>query len=346
MNLCIIGAGVSGILLILLLAETSVSLKSISIIDPYFDGGDLFRKWSSVMSNTPWSATLKSIQTHLPSVKIPKWANDLPLDKPTPVYLIAKLIRECAKPVLDKVTCIYGSVESINWLSDKSVWDISISTEQSIKHINSKGICFTYGSQPKVLDIGVPSIPLDIALDTNKLCKYIEPHSKVIVFGTRHSGIHVLKNLVDCSANSVLGVYKGPTPFIFARDGEYDGIKLDGAVIADDILAYKYPSIQMVSNTNISSILKYVRNADWAVYAIGFESTNNIRLSIDSVPLLNWNKYDITGKLLNCPCAWGFGLAYPSQAPDGIHWDVGVSSFLEHIYIQISSILSIIYLIQ
>jgi hypothetical protein len=43
---------------------------------------------------------------------------------------------------------------------------------------------------------------------------------------------------------------------------------------------------------------------------------------------------------------WGFGIAYPSQAPDGIHWDVGVSSFLEHIHGQTSSIVSIIYAIQ
>jgi hypothetical protein len=36
-------------------------------------------------------------------------------------------------------------------------------------------------------------------------------------------------------------------------------------------------------------------------------------------------------KYLVVPNAWGFGIAYPSQAPDGIHFDVGVASFIEHI---------------
>lgn len=346
MNLCIIGAGVSGLLLILLLAETSIPLKSIYIVDPHFDGGDLFRKWSSVISNTPWSTTLTNMQTRLPSIKFPKWALDLSLDKPTPVYMIAKLIRECAKPILDKVNCIYGYVESADWSTSKLMWSISVRKEQHLETILSKGVCFTHGSLPKELDTSIPSIPLEIALDVHKLSKYIEPDSKVIVFGTRHSGVYVLKNLVDCSANSIVGIYKGSTPFIFARDGEYDGIKLGAAEIADDILALKYPSIQTISNTNTSSILKHVRNADWVIYAIGFESSSQICVSMDSIEILKWNEYDKSGKLLNSPCAWGFGLAYPSCAPDGIHWDVGVSPFLEHIYIQIPSILSIIYLIQ
>ena len=345
-HLCIIGAGISGILLILLLAETSVALNSICIIDPYFDGGDLFRTWPSVMSNTPWSATLNNMKTYLPSIQIPKWALDLPLDKPTPVYMIAKLIRECAKPVLERVVCIQGLVESVNWSTNDLSWNISIRKENMNEILSSKGLCFTQGSVPKGLDISIPSIPLEIALDSNRLAKYIEPDNKVLVFGTRHSGIHVIKNLIDNNVKSVIGIYKDSTPFIFARDGEYDGIKLDGAIIADDILLGKYPNVQMISTSKLSSILREVRTADWAVFAIGFESRNTIRVSVDSVPVLKWYEYDITGKLLNCPSSWGFGLAYPSQAPDGIHWDVGVSPFLEHIHRQISSILSIIYLIQ
>lgn len=345
MNLCIIGAGISGLLLILLLAETSIPLNSIYIIDPHFDGGDLFRKWSSVISNTPWSVTITNLQTHLPSVKIPKWALALPLDKPTPVFTIAKLIRECAEPLLKQVKCVYGSAVSANWSSKTSKYTVLVQKEQSTTLIEASGVCLTYGSEPKELDISIPSIPLDIALDCNRLSKYIEPDSKVIVFGTRHSGVHVLKNLVDCSANSIIGLYKGVKPFMWARDGEYDGIKMDAALIADEIIAGKYPSVQLLSTSNLSAILREVRSAHWVVYAIGFEPRNLLQITNDGVPITKI-EYDNSGKILNCSSMWGFGIAYPSQAPDGIHWDVGVSSFLEHIHGQTASIVSIIYAIQ
>jgi hypothetical protein len=36
--------------------------------------------------------------------------------------------------------------------------------------------------------------------------------------------------------------------------------------------------------------------------------------------------------------AWGFGIAYPNLAPDGIHRDVSVAAFLEHMKRQIPEI--------
>ncbi len=46
-----------------------------------------------------------------------------------------------------------------------------------------------------------------------------------------------------------------------------------------------------------------------------------------------------TGEIPGIPSAWGFGLAYPSQAPDGVHWDVGIAPFVEHMKTQIAKIL-------
>jgi hypothetical protein len=337
MSVCILGAGVSGILLILLLAETSVPLDSIYIVDPHFDGGDLTRKWSAIMSNTPWSVTLLSVKTHLPSLQIPKWAEALPLDAPTPVSTIAKLLRECAQPILRRVNVIQDYATDVSMSTATSRWTISL---KGGRQIISKVVCLTQGGTPKQLDVSIPSIPLEIALDIGRLKRYIEPYHKVLVFGTRHSGVHVLKNLVDCSANSVFGIYKSSTnPFIHARDGEYNGIKLDASTIADEIIANKYPSISLLPITDVSRILRESRSADWVIYATGFEA-RQISMKIDNEPILS-SKYEPTSGIIHkCESAWGFGLAYPSQAPDGIHFDVGVSSFLEHIHRQISSILN------
>jgi hypothetical protein len=211
-----------------------------------------------------------------------------------------------------------------------------VKKEQSKEIITSTAIILTYGADPKELDIPVPSIPLEVALNKDRLSTYIEPHHKVVVFGTRHSGIYVLKNLVDCSVNSIVGIHKEKEPFLFARDNNYDGIKLGGATIADAILKGSYPSIRLVQTSNLSTILREVRSADWVVYAIGFQPRHTLKITKDSIE--QSLAYDLSGSIINCPSTWGFGIAYPSQAPDGIHWDIGVSSFLEHIHRQISSI--------
>ena len=49
-----------------------------------------------------------------------------------------------------------------------------------------------------------------------------------------------------------------------------------------------------------------------------------------------------TGSILGCEGLWGFGIAYPSSAPDDIHVDVGIISFVEHILKQIPNLKTIL----
>ena len=89
-------------------------------------------------------------------------------------------------------------------------------------------------------------------------------------------------------------------------------------------------------------MMKVVRQATWIIFAAGFTARTDIRISIDddSVPK-SIVEYDATtGVLASVPNAWGFGIAYPSQAPDGVHFDVGISSFLEHFNKQIPAIVA------
>ena len=318
--------------MILLLNQAAFPLESIICIDPYFDGGSLSRKWNTVISNTPWSATLESIRTYLPKASIPAWAAALPPDSTTPVSTISKLIRELVKPILLKIQLIQARVKELSWSSNTKLWTIHAS-----KTFDVNKIFLTNGSHPKVLDLSIPSIPLEVALDARRLSSYIEPHQKVLVFGTQHSGSIVMKNLLDSSAY-VTAIYKvGNPPFRFARDGDYDGLKRDSAVFADDVMKGLYP-IKTIASDNLSEIVRESRTADWVVYAIGFER-NTIPIIIDGTPYAP--VYDgHTGKL-SCPNAWGFGIAYPSLAPDEIHWDVGISSFVEHISKQLDFIITL-----
>lgn len=322
---CIIGAGVTGLLLLLILVERGTPVENIVIIDPFFDGGDLRRKWGQVISNTPWSKTYDAIKAAFPSRLIPSWASENPPDQTTPLSQIARLICELAKPFL--LNTVHGTVRKASY-SEK--WSVEVQREFTIHKLEVANIYFTVGSEQKSLDLSIPSIPLELALDSQRLRQYILPTDKVLLFGTAHSGALILKNLADLDVPTT-AVYRSEKPFIYARDGEYDGIKADAAIYADDISQGKYPCITLVPAAAISTIIRLTRSANWVIYATGFEPRCSIEVQVGGSRVSAVSYIPTSGKIIDCPNAWGFGIAYPSQAPDGIHFDVGVASFIKHI---------------
>jgi len=336
MKVCVIGAGVSGIILILLLVKSKIDPKSIICIDPHFDGGKIVRQWGMVLSNTEWAKTLNAVKQYLPEYPIPAWAELLPTNEPTPLYKIGQLFRELAAPIMKQIHTIHGNVISAEWSTSK--WQLNVQREQAVISIDANILYHTYGSQPRGLDIPVQTIPLEIALQAPLIPSYIKPTDKVLVFGLHHSGVLVVKNLIDYGITSVTGIYKGKEPFIFAKDGHYDGLKLVTADIASDLLEGKYPQFKSVSYNDISSLVREIQTADWIIYAIGFDRSNSIYYKINDTTYRNLTYDSKTGKINELPQSWGFGIAYPNQAPDGIHWDVGISPFFEHIHAQIQCI--------
>jgi glycine/D-amino acid oxidase-like deaminating enzyme len=328
MSVCILGAGTAGLLLLLLLRQ-NIPPSRITIMDPYVDGGDLIRRWHMVISNTPLRAATEALQRH--GISLPPWVLALDPDQPTPLSLLGRLLLDLARPALQEITVIQSTALSANYNSSTTLWEVSYTGGT----LQAKTIVLATGGQPKTLGLPIPSIPLEVALDTSRLRSYLRPGQRVAVFGTRHSGTLVLRNCLDCSG-TVTGIYKGPTPFQFARDGDYDGLKLDAASIADTYLSTIPASLSLVPFENTAALIKATRTADWVVYATGFQRAA-IPLTIDSVPSpVNYDGK--TGVIHGMPRAWGFGLAFPSQAPDGIHWDVGVAAFLDHIAQQVSAI--------
>jgi hypothetical protein len=312
--------------LLLLLQEARVDLTRVVIIDPHFDGGDLARKWTGVVSNTPWSKTIDSLRTFCPSLAVqPKEQ-----DSTTPLMDIAHLLRTLAKPLLKQVRQIQGRALQSDYNSDTEIWTTTVSHGHPV---HSAKLILAQGSDPKSMDLPIPSIPLEIALDESRLKHYVKSGEKVIVFGTMHSGTLVINNLAALGAE-VTACYKAEKPFYWARDGAYDGIKADAADIADRIMAGDIKAT-LVPTDNTGHLIRASYDADWAVYAMGF-SPRAASLSINGLACSE-KEYGENGRLTNAP-AWGFGIAYPNRAPDGVNWDVSVASFLEHMKRQIPSI--------
>ena len=331
-NICIVGAGVTGLSMLLLLRESGTDLSKVVIIDPHFDGGDLARKWTGVQSNTPLSKSTSAITAASPSCVFPP---ELDTTSTTKLVDIVHHLKTHADPILKKVQQTKGTVVSANYSSDQQRWSVRLANNSEVL---ARRLILATGSEPRTLDIPIPSIPLENALDISRLQHHIKPGKRAIVFGTMHSGTIVIRNLVSCGAH-VTALYKSPEPFYWARDGVYDGIKEEAAQIADDIVQGKL-AVELVPIHDTPRVIRSSAVADWVVFALGFEARATIQIVVDGVntSALNYNKH--TGALEGMPVAWGFGIAYPNSAPDGVHLDVSVAAFLEHMKPQIPSILA------
>lgn len=319
----IIGTGAAGLILLHMFQEANVIPDDITCIDPNFIGGALQTHWPTVISNTKWCKLQESMKLLHPNWK--DTTQNSP-DSTTPLSEIIHSLRNPVRQYLNQCQLYAAHVTSISQDTHTNLW--TISTDQGISHTTHILFICT-GSKEKTLSLPIPAIPLRNALSFHDLQTIVKPSDKIVVFGTQHSGCLVIGNLHKIGCH-VMSIFKGKTPFLFARDGEYDGIKEDAATIADSILEGKFTKVEQISFSDIQALSSAIRKADWVIYAIGFSPSHDFSLgSYDSV----------TGKFPMKKNAWGFGIAFPSSAPDSIHYDVGIVSFTAHILKQRSEIL-------
>lgn len=328
-KVCIIGTGAAGLLTLFCLSFTSIPPEDIVCIDPYHDGGDLQRKWCCVKSNTTWDQLLQILRSKQISLEtLPSCWREIDPAKPTELRNYIQLLRHITNPFMSRCEILNSMVTSFQ--EENGQVRVHVANQKSIL---AKICILATGSTPKQLHYPIPTIPLEIALHQTLLSSYVQPHQTVSVFGTAHSGTLVLSNLHHLKAHTH-AFYKGEKPFLFARDGEYDGIKQESETIADQILAGAFPHTFLHPITNTAELIRWTRRSDWVIYASGFQRT-------DLTSSLSYD--DSTGRIQNLPNTWGFGIAFPSRASDGIHWDVGISSFFEHIEKQIPRIVESFY---
>lgn len=329
-KICIIGAGISGLLLLHLFEEAKVNPQDITIIDPYFDGGALMRKWPFVISNTKWEKTLEAIRLLRPSLQL-EFSEQA--DKTTHLSKISKFVFSTISNYLQKTNIICGNVKMVEKRDE--CWKIITDNDQTV---DSKTVFFCTGAKEKSLCLPIPTIPLSSALHFESIEKMVDSKDTVLLFGTMHSGCLVLDNLrkIGCQ---VKAVYKGEKPFLFARDGEYDGIKEDAATIADSILTNNNTNLEFISFDSFTKVASAIRKANWCIYCIGFEATQDFIILNEGGRGVSLNTYDSRTGKLPVENAWTFGIASPNRAPDGIHYDVSVLAFATHIYNQKESIL-------
>ncbi len=328
-DITFIGYGVATMCALLALPS---HIKKIAVIDPYGGSGTLLRHYATVQSNTTWSQFIDAITPYTAPAKLQALRDK---HSPEATTTLGELIRSFKSIIPEnEVYRIVATAKEAHF-KDGS-WNINLDNKSSIK--TNKLILCT-GAQPLTLNYPIPQLPLENVLNAATLSAVARPLDTIVIVGASHSGTLAAARAAEAGLNVSL-VYRGDrAPFKYARDGHYDGIKQESAIIADKIMAGEMPTVKVINKED--DVRSALLTADWITYACGFEPAKTIKLCVDGTEV-NAGAYDsTTGKLTEASQAWGFGIAYPNSTVIGTatYYDVSLPAFLAHISRNLSAII-------
>jgi hypothetical protein len=133
-------------------------------------------------------------------------------------------------------------------------------------------------------------------------------------------------------------VYNTPQPFYFADEGAYDGVKLETAVLARQILADGLGGkVRLIPYSDALVVHTALLQSAWCVSACGFELVQYPQVYVDGRAIHTENSLPYNpATALIYPRLYGWGIGFPSTTIlDGrTYVDVSVPSFAAHIYAQ------------
>lgn len=313
----VVGGGLAGITSIVVLLEQGINGKDILWIDPEFNVGRLGKYYGNVPSNQKAYRFTRYLDSSFifRKLKYPSLKTVKKLDQqkePLLQYIINPLL-DITDYIKDIVTPYKGLVTSL--ITDHSYWRLELS---GITFYAYK-VILAVGSHPKKMAYeGITEIPLDLALDEYKLKKMVDPNDTVLIIGSAHSALLVLKYLAEFPVKKAINVYnKKPT---FGTAGGLEGIT---AWWTKEVLEKNPPvNIQRVLYQP-GIIEEYIKESSKIIYAFGYERN----------PLIVNGSTDITydnDTGIIKPNLYGIGIAFPQRdrVDDKVYELVGVNSFM------------------
>lgn len=327
----VIGFGIAGQLLVCELIQRGIQPNTIVILDKTGLGGALATDYSQVISNTPWWKTRQALLVYLPySAKVIEELNvKYKENECMPLGDIAKACLQTALEAGKGCESIITTVSDMNH-NEEGGWAI----HHAFGSIDAKRVYLTHGANEKKMDIPFPQIPLTIALDKTLLSRVVTQTDTVVVIGLSHSGTICLDHLHALGIQTI-AIYNTPKPFLFARDGNYDGIKEGSERIADAILRGEHSSTtQFISYGDSFKIHRALQKVTKCIQCIGFEA--------NPIGIHRLSYTHQTAVVDGAPNRFGYGIAFPGMTDQNgkLYADVSVLSFQEQIRRTLPQILS------
>lgn len=327
----VIGAGPAGIATVGKLIDHNILKESIAWIDPSFTVGDLGSKWFNVPSNTKVSLFLKFLMGSN-AFNFKNCTKSFTLNELSPHdHCLLKEIADPLQWVTHHLASLVSTIkeEAISLNFSSGYWNI----ETKSSSIQAKNVVLATGSEPKQLSLGHSSIiPIEVALNPNLLAEEVERNDVIGVFGSSHSAILVLANLLELHPKMVINFYR--SPHLYAIELEdwivFDNIGLKGkaAKWAKKNLEDSLPKNLLRIHSNDIEFEEKLSLCNKLVYAVGFEPRK--LPVIEQYPKAHYQ--ETTGII--APHLFGIGIAYPQAQIDPFgnkEYRVGLWKFMDYL---------------
>lgn len=327
----VIGAGPAGIAAVGKLLDDGISAAQIVWIDPYFKVGDFGMLWGNVPSNTKVDAFLQFLQA-AKAFSYQRCTQDFSInhlepDKTCYLRVMAEPLQWVTNHLKQKVQAIVSVAKNLV-LKDR-FWNIQLNETE----IQAKNVILAIGAEPKKLAYpAVTAIPLKDAMDGERLKNHLDAHDTIAVFGSSHSAILVLRNLIESQAKHIINFYRSPLRYaVYLEDWIlFDDTGLKGTVAewARENLNGTCPNNLTRIYCNEENIEHYLLSCNKVIYAVGFER----RLLPVIVDLTHVDYVEQCGII--APGLFGVGIAFPEAKynPLGmLEYRVGLRKFMEYL---------------
>lgn len=327
----VVGAGPAGIASVARLIDSGLAAEDIVWIDPFFTVGDFGTLWRHVPSNTKVGLFLEFLHAspafNFTAIQHRFDLTRLPPDNTCHLHHMAEPLQWITDNLRQNVVSLTDCVQTLS--PGKNGWNLVLKTGEPLF---SKNVILAVGSEPKTLNYpGVDTIPLQAAMDMHRITDHLSTDDTVAVFGSSHSAILVLKNLIAHRIERVINFYRSPLRYAIAQQDyilfDDTGLKGTTAIWARQHIGKTLPPNLVRYPSNDETIQQWLPICNKAVYAIGFQRRSG---------LLNEAEGD--GYLDECgviaPGLFGIGIAYPEVGvnPLGIkEHRIGLWKFMDYL---------------
>lgn len=328
----VVGAGPAGIAVVGKLLDNGVEGRRIAWIDPKFAVGDFGAKWDQVSSNTK----VHRFQRYLRECKsfdIGAYESSFALSSMNPDEVctlqdVTGPLQRITDHLRTMVTAIRSRASSVN-SEDGRTWEIRLGRDRVL----SRKVVLAIGAEPKKLHYRTPTISLEDALDVGKLARRVGGRDVIGVFGSSHSAIMAVRNLLELEdrPRQVFNFYRNPLRYAVDYGDWilYDNTGLKGKTAAwakDKIDGKEFDGLLRVESTR-ENIERYLPRCSKVIYGVGFEPRE---IPVHGVDPLRYDQD--TGVI--APGLFGCGIAYPKKVIDragNVEYDVGLWKFMSHL---------------
>jgi hypothetical protein len=327
----VVGAGPAGIAAVGKLLDHGIAPEEIAWVDPAFAAGDLGAKWRSVSSNTQvgfFLSYLNGSSAFQFSAAPPMPLQEVDPEETCALALVADPLVWVTEHLREQVKTFETTATAL--FLERRQWRVETSQQQEL---TSKNVILCVGAAPKKLCYPqLKEIPLEVALDPEKLAEEPLGNTTIAVFGSSHSSMIALPHLLRHPVEKVINFYRSPLRYAVYLDDwilfDDSGLKGQAAVWARENIDGVHPDRLERCWVSSPDFEEKLAVCDRVVYTVGFEPR-----TLPETPQWGQLDYNPNNGIL-APGLFGLGIAFPARATDrygNVEYRVGLKKFLDHL---------------